>query len=63
METIAGSATHLLGIINDIISLKAMRTMNVKQDLVGILLGMLCGCMGRVVVGACESVWWVHVRV
>ena len=53
METIAGSATHLLGIINDIISLKAMRTMNVKQDLVGILLGMLCGCMRRLVVGAC----------
>eukprot|EP00798_Chlamydomonas_sp_ICE-L_P004427 gene4427-14559_t len=36
METISSSATHLLGIINDIISVKANRTLQVKQDLVKI---------------------------
>ena len=37
LDTISRSATHLLGIINDIITLKAARTgVNLKQELVGI---------------------------
>ena len=35
LETITRSATHLLGIINDIITLRAVRTgMHLKQELV-----------------------------
>eukprot|EP00798_Chlamydomonas_sp_ICE-L_P008775 gene8775-33642_t len=36
METISSSATHLLGIINDIISIKATRSLQVHQDIVAI---------------------------